>query len=475
MADQTRRAARRQKGAPLEQYTGDQAPAYVTVQRVDPASWTVDVSTDDGGLLRSVGLPTSGLYELPEIGDRLLVVYVHGQPSLLPSSPGGTTRLRGPSVLGLGQAATARTGAANTSPSAPSGLLPGDKALTGRDGNGLLVLRGGGNVLRSSDTTAVETHAEQELVRLSGRSLQVRTGGGELEWGSTAQGKSALRLDFGPDEAWEGGPRAANYRVQLRLGGGGALARMRFLSATGQDDAGWAIDAGGAVTAHAKRSSMRVAEDWRLEVGAARVQSTGDLELEGLGAARLEAGRNLQLRAGGSVQLAAVRDVSARAFGGLALQALRGMQLTANGALVPTPLSTALDVVATNGSMVLDLGNPLYGDLGTARSGLRVTTYTGDVSLTALTGTIALHTTVPASIKLGGPPTLPPPTGGAPGLFSAVIFERLAAYLAAFGAAIDSHVHPATGGATLPPVVPPFASTSAGLAAARSIYVTYGG
>lgn len=479
MATSDRRAARRQKGAPLEQYEEQSGPAYVTVQRVHPTAWAVDVSTDSGAVLRGVPLPTTGLWELPELGDRFVCIFVSGHPSLLHAAGGSPAAGTGARTRVIDGAAVSAASSEQPATAAhvPADMLPGDKAVLSRDGNGLLVLRGGSNVLRSSAFSSIETHAQEELVRITARTFQLRTGGGELRWGTTG-GKSRLALDFGPDEAHEGGAFAQNTRVQLRLGDGGDMASLRFLAATGQEDASWRIDNAGQLRSRARRVTSEVNEAVDLRAGSLRAYSSSSVELESRSTAVVEAGTTLRLVAGGDARIQAFNNISMRSFGGVGITATRGTQITSNGALIPTPLSTAIGMTATNGSIELDIGNPLLGDFGIARSGFRVTTYTGDIKMTALAGAFAVDTLTPLSVKLGGPPILPHPAPGAPGLFGAVLYEALVAFFEVFGNAIDTHVHMTTGGPSSVPISAvglPYQASRALLLKARSVYVTLGG
>ena len=170
--------------------------------------------------------------------------------------------------------------------------------------------------------------------------------------------------------------------------------------------------------------------------------------------------------------------MSLRAMGPMSLTTTAGLRIGAVGSIAPTPLTSAFSVTASNGSAVFDVGNPLAGDVQTAQSSFDVVVWgTGQAQMsTRGVGGVTLGCTIPGGIRLGGP-GLVRPAPYVPGPFGAVVYERLMAAFAALGAALDTHTHvSATPGApTTPPVVPPWSSTSAGFAAARSLYVTLGG
>jgi hypothetical protein len=324
-------------------------------------------------------------------------------------------------------------------------------------------------------TASVEVSAARRLARVIADNLEVFLGGGELKSLTRDDGTNALTLSYASRSAQGSDPSSSRWDVVVAMGDGADVLQVQVLDGRGEEVYSSKVHASGKLELTASSAQVIVAE--LLSLQAARLQlaaqsvelvsqgqtsvTTGGLRVQSLGRAAIQASGNATLSSAGTTT---VRGMS-------------GVQVSASGGLLPNPLSNSFRVDAVNGQIVMEAGNPLLGDIGAARSGFQLTTYSGDVRIWSLLGGVSIDTTVPGAVKLGGPPLSLPPAPAIPGALSGTMWEPLFVWAQAFGAAVDAHVHldPLSGAITTPPLVPIWTSTSALFATARSVFVTFGG
>lgn len=482
----------RAKGAPFASTGHGLTPdVFGSVCKVYPETHTCDVYCSNGEFLHGIAWPGAPkTISVPHLGDRVVISTRTGVPIAQYTPIGKTlpTRAPLPSTNSNATAGTVASHAQNPSGRQPnysagrlSDLQPGDWVqMNPAYGNYVGVLSGGTTVLKSSDFSQVVTHQNEDVVSVIGRRVEMLTGTGSLIF-KEEEGKHTLSLRMGIDDAEEANPSAEQYRVRMDVGHEGDLVNFRLTDPTGGTAYGLKISPDGVVQQESKRqieiaSELRKIQGSKLEL----LAKSDDVVVRAFNKLDVSTGGTVDIRTQGRFSARATGNVNVRSLQTLSLNGGSGIDITGNGAAIPLlgPLGPpAVGVVATNGSVVFDVGFPTSGDLGFAFSGFRVNTFNGNIRFSSLFGGFTVDTLVPQSVKLGGPPIGPHPLPGWPGPLGAVLYEPLFAFFEAFGALLDTHVHldPSSGAPTTPPLVPVWNTTRPLLLFARSLYTTFGG
>jgi hypothetical protein len=500
------------KGSSLDMFERGRTWERGSVSSVFPETHTCNIRTDRGSLYTGVAWP-GGHREIdpPYVGEACFIHNEAGVPMMmrapstiqLPPAPKDATSFL-PGAVASVQIPTALTGTLNNQPrmsgSAPSDVLPGDWMRRSGDGNYIGVLSGGVNVMRSGEFAQIQTidNTEtegDETVNIIGRTIRMFTGVGTLLFSTEpsrspdgkplkGKGKTSMVFTLGADEETESSPNEEFFRVRAALGQAGNLANFRITDAKGRNAYSMQIFPTGD-TEIKQRSEVRTVDlGWKLLCESFNLKATKDSRIETDGSLDLNAGGSLRARSFGRLSLRAVGgNASLRSSRSVNINSGSTMSVTANGPLIPfIPfLARSMDIVATNGSVVYDIGSPLSGDFQLTQSGFRVNVGSALGSIrfsTALTpgGGFIVDCTTPFGVKLGGPPLAPHPSPLDPGVDSAVLATPLLSLLANMAIMFDAHVHASTDGPTTPPLNPVM-SASVGAAAAiiPSKFVRFGG
>lgn len=447
------------------------------VTRVDARAGTCDAQGVSGRVAAGVPWPSGGPGQVcvPVVGDNVEIRWDLGEPPSL-DWINRTVPAPKPARVGVVSSQDALSNMGVGFDPGAFGLQPGDKVWVSASGSGIVSqLSDGTFQARASEVCKLVLSPYKDAVEIVGARMALRSAAGELAFTSDG-GKTGMSLRLGADEATESHPERQVWRVEMDLGQQGDLVNLRVCDPKGRPVWGHHVLPGGVVESfgagwdHTDGPVVMRLESLKVETLAGMdVTAGGPLRLRGSGVDVSSLG-GLKLRSGAALSM--------RSMGPMSLTATAGLRIGAVGSILPNPLTNAFAVTASNGSAVFDVGNPLAGDIQSAQSSFDVSVWgTGQAQVSTYGfGGVTLGCAIPQGIRLGGPGT-PRPAPYVPGPFGAVLYEQIMAALAAFGAALDAHVHATTtpGAPTSPPVVPPWASTSAGFAAARSLYVTLGG
>lgn len=445
------------------------------VRSVHPDKYSCDVYTTSGRYLAGVAWP-GGSQEAsaPRPGDTFGVSYGLGVPQLFEAAttvepPADTAAFRVTPARGYGAEDPVYRGK-GTNPQRgerPSDVMAGDWIRTGDLGNLVGVLSGGMTVVKAGELAQLVATQARNLVRLVGQNLQIFTGAGSIECVSE-EGKTSLVMRLGADSATESTPAEENFRIRCDLGDTGELVDFRVTDGQGRDLYRVHVDPDGRVQRVAERETVVLEQDRVTVVGTDDgLNVKGDQTIRVGGRKRENVEGSRDVRAGGASRFRSVGDTAISSMHDMSLFSARFLDVKVGGQAVGT--GDAMKVAVANGDLHFDVGNPSSGDTQVRRSGFRVNTLLGDISMTTLAGSVRINTSVPGNVKVGGP---------GPGIYSAVLFEQLRVWAMTFGVLIDTHFHPqpALGGSpTGPPVVAPWIMTQGLFELARSNFVRFGG
>lgn len=442
------------------------------VHEVYPDQYTCDVFTEQGRFLAGVSFPGgTGNIRAPKRGQLLAVQFELGAPTLYDARvdaearPGAEAyRVTGVPGFGGEDPIYAGKGPNNQRGDSPKDVMPGDWIQHGDMGQLLAVLDGGTSILKASELAQVIATQAGNLLRLVGKNLSIYTGGGEIDFRSE-DGKTTMTLRAGADEATESSPSQDNFRIRAELGDEGELVDFRVTDGKGREVWRCHVDPDGRVQKVARRETAVYDEDVIVEIGTNEVHTVGgERVVEVLGNDTYLSRGERTLQSGGSTFVEAGNDLLAAGRRDTVVASGRNMTLNATGSLAST--APSFQINASNGSAEFNVGFPLYGPAPTGDLTLR--NYQADVNITAVAQKVKINSPLPGGVKVGGP--------GA-GLYSAVLYETLKAFMEAFGEALDLHFHvsPFLGLPTGPPVVPPWKLTKALFPLAKSHMVDLGG
>lgn len=445
------------------------------IHAVDPVARTCVVQSTQG-VYTGVPLPdVPNLYVTPKRGAVVHLVFDKNQrtPSI---SYAGSRRPARPRTWAAGGPAITRPSAVPMTSGPTAHIDAGEDfagvvSSTGSDQAGVT----DGSAFLVSGQTHLMLQDARGCAQLLANSMELFLGGGHItSITDDVTGTSTIKMSYASTTA-RSDPTKETWEVVLSAGNepAGMLAQVR--DAAGEEVYRMHVSGRGHLGTSAQ--SMRLVLAGLLEIEATRVRAeVSDMDLVVRGNMQVSAG-SVQVSSTGRTSIRSAKDASLSAAGIATVRGMQGVRVVANGSLLPNPLSESVGVDGVNGSVNITAGDPLLGDVGTARSGVNVFSYNGDVRLTTLLGGVSIDSTIPGGVKIGGPPLSLPPAPALPGPLAGTLFEPLFVWAQAFGLAVDTHIHPVPpgGGATAPAIVPPFSSTQGLLPAARSIFVTFGG
>lgn len=464
------------KGGSLQGMNFTRTAEYGSIIRVYPETHTCDVYSENGRPYKGVPWPGSPkMLMVPHPGDRVridnryavpVIDFAHSGAQLPNRSRDKLTDVPGVSEQLRGTSENNDITQPNFAGGGIKDLLPGDTVLPNfQSGNYIGALSGGVNIVKSGEFSQIQTVKTEELVRLIGRNIELFTGAGLMKF-SQAAGKTSLEVNLGADAATESDPGQDKFRVRLAMGQAGNVVSFRVTDPTGETKHSLNIYPDGVVQTSSKSSTETLEELKKIVADQVSITAReGNIDLNTVDQLNLSAGSTIALETAGKIVGNAFGGINFGTLANMSLLAGNGMDITVSGG-VPLlgPLAQSMSVVATNGSVVFDIGSPLAGDLQLAQSGFRVNTVSGNIRFFSSLGGFTVDTLLPGSVKLGGPPIGPHPAPGWPGLYGAVLFEKLVLFMEALGLALDSHTHPVIApspGVTGPPVpliwnLPPF-------------------
>ena len=473
-----------------------------TVLAYHPDTYTYDVASRDGEPLTGVPrlLDSPGSAEIlprdtivaihDELGfwvvDRVLSIGVINRQDVT------TPQISAVTGGGAQDPVYAGGGDTNSRPvNGPDDITEGDISKVGVDGNLMAILRGGTNVMKSSQMAQVRTHSINDLVEILSENFRHITCMGEMNIKNTG-GKTSLSWRAGTDQTNESGSDQENWTIKLDIGDVGDLFNFEVTTPTGQTLSKIHMSAEGELELFGAAGVLITSGDNGVHsdvtAGDKHTEVLGDLTEEFSGLVNTTTGtRTTTVK--GSDQLSISQTLQETVGGDHDVFTGGVHQEKIMGGTTPLPGNKASLVEYINGTAQTVLGNPASGGIPLQQMQQWVNYaggYTFVVQPTAAPfplGGFAVMSPLPFSVHLGVDGTaIPDPVNGGhvivpvPGPFGVMKYEPFLAMMEAMLLLLDSHVHTATGPAapTTPPVVP-FTPTIQGLLSTiRSMRVSVG-
>lgn len=282
----------------------------------------------------------------------------------------------------------------------PADVLPGDWVRVGSTGNLLGVLEGGVVLLKASELAKVLASPTGDLLQLIGRNLDVLSDFGEIHF-RNEDGRVSMTLKGGSQQQTDSSPAEEKYTLHVDLGHAGDIANFRITDQAGavvgqvhyKPDGSVETRNSGEVHEVNGKSDKIIHGDATETVEGAETRWITGSSSEVVGEKVVTSTGDVSAVAGNDVSVGAGRDVT--------LTAGRRVAVSAPGSKTAKPGDAAMSTVVTNGSWVIDIGDPAAGDLQSALSGFEMKSM-NDVSVQSRKGKIALKTTAPQGVQLGG-------------------------------------------------------------------------
>jgi len=443
-----------------------------TILRINAETGTCDVATTDRRWLCNLALPglssdpegPGGTITVPRLNQPVLVDLSTGWPTITKifPVPTNTTANDQPS-FSVADTADNPTSLLYGQESAPNyrarlpKLLPGDTVTMGNQGQAVYVLDQGVCGLRASPLAKVEVNQCGDTTQIVGRNLSLMSGFGSVEFVDSG-GKHSFEFKGGVDQLTQTGKD--NWIVRSRVGGD-AVGLLDLQVSNTQGDKVYSFSCGmeGSVAqTQAGNLTQQVSGTSSYRLGGSRnaqIDNGDDVLLMMNGSQRSEiwGNRVSDILDGCFTNVGSVRRDQVRGDWSMAVG--RNMSINVSGDPLPsTPIDASLRVVATNGSVLFDVGNPLAGDLAKTLSGFKVNTHgVGNIELLAKElGLVMIDSTLPAASVWVGANTL------SPKFEPAVLGFKLISLLTQMMAMFDTHVHmivvPVPGVPTMIPMAP---------------------
>ena len=426
---------------------------------------------------------------MPKVGQHVLVQRGLGQNVILqyfPVAVSSSTEQNTTYSTGGSPASPAatRSGSANFRGRMPSDLHQGDSLLLGNDGQFIKMDEGGGMYFQSAPFAKVETHTENNLVRVWGKNTELHSAFGQIKF-SELNGKSSFAFEGGTDYQNETGMGKKNWRVRALIGGNASgLVDYTISDRMGSPVYRTVIAENGDVTEFSTGSR---AEEYAGPVtgtyrqGRTTVVSGRDENLTVTDGNHTETcGGTRALTASQNLDITSMNDISTFTNRDLLFSVGRNAEYQIAGNTLAIPGDDALAYSVYNGSVTYNIGLPPL-DYQKSQSSFNVNVMgsLGKIGLTTfLGGNISLSTLVPATIALNTQKPDGVVLGGVAGFaaFHAAKFEMLELLLNTLITYIDSHVHPVLSqyATSLPPVTPSSPFLSPLIPPIKSIFVTIG-
>lgn len=405
----------------------------------------------------------------PEQGQQVLIQIGSGRPFIAQTQAVISPRSAASRAFSL-----ADTGQASSSLGAwgpmyqdmlPQDVQPGDRVQMGNQGQKIGILEGGVAVLSATPFAGVRAFQKSDTLQLFGRNTQLETGFGTLRFWDVA-GKRGVDLVGGFDQKTESGTGRENWTVRMALGPNAqGMYDFGLYDRTGDPLFTQSIDTEGNHTVNQAGGFVRqlgglLAEN--IAKGRSIQVQDGDDSLSVAGAWTRTVGGEASLASSGKMSLLSSSDLFSSARRDHVASVGRNATWNISGDPIQgTPASKALNINVSNGSVLMDVGNPVNLDLQKTKSGITLQTWLGDITLQSMmTGKVIVNTTLPGSVLLGAN------AGVAP--YSAVIYEQLQTFLTTListvMAYLDTHTHGSVAPSIAPPTTPPIVPSTAMLA-----------
>lgn len=437
---------------------------YVTkgqIYAVNPHTLTCDVMTERGYRFRGLALPHlshdpeggGGSIRVPRVGQLVAVqcglggeyiTQILAEPSSVVTDPDLTFHVTEADTDSF----ISHSDVSNYRGYLPKDLLPGDWLEMGNQGQYFALLDGGASILHATPFAQVRALQHDDTLQLMGRNLEIFTGFGNIKF-EDQDGKKAVIFEGGTDQWSELKPGEEKYSIRALIGGDAeGLIDFRVQDKRGQPVLKSIIEADGS-TRNEYSGSRLLTIDGNIgeDIGGRRVIDIGNLD-----ALTVHGNQEIDIEGSQSTNVSQAlntivgQDRTDMVNRDWNLSAGRFMRLAAGGdPLLGKPGDAAVDWTITNGSLVIDIGNPAALDTQKSLSGFNLKTYLGNIVLESLVkGNIQLNTMNPLdSVILGG-------TIGGVAPFHALLWEPFKLLIEALGDYVDRHNHVGSMGTTSP-------------------------
>lgn len=449
------------------------------VVATNPRTKTCTVVDEQGRWYSSLPFPVrnrdpesgAGMYSIPKAKTEFLLSTDAGYPMLMEYNPAllaqqADDASRVTAVKGSDEDPFIEPTSGNLG-YGPKGSSPGDHILAGDDGQLVGVLAGGTVVVKASELAQLICMQGGDLVRLLARNCEILTGFGKLEFINDGN-RTSMKLTGGANYSDQTSPlRNDTYTIHTELGADGDLVNFRITNPQGQELAKIHYTPDGDVNRKAKNVSEEISGvESRLVRGSQKEVVEGTVTQRVGGKATLSYAQDRVEEVFGSNSTSAINDQVINAQRDIKLTAGRNLNTSVSGDITNVPGATAMKTTVTNGSWVVDIGNPAGGDVGSPLSSFELRAFLGDVTLSTVGGRISLKSVLPDSVLLGGETPA----------YHALLFEMFDNFMQQLGLYLDSHIHPTGVGPSGPPAPPQiFSPVRGSLPLLRSRYVTFGG
>jgi len=429
------------------------------IYAVNSRTLTCDVMSERGQRFLGLALPYlahdpeggGGSVRIPRVGQPVIVQCGHGneyitqiyaEPSSIVTDPDLTFQIDGVASF------APRKSVSNYRGYLPDDLLPGDWLEIGNQGQYFTLLDGGAAILHATPFAQARALQHDDTFQVMGRNLDIFTGFGNIKF-EDQDGKKAVIFEGGTDQWSELEPGKENWSIRGLIGGDAeGLIDFRVQDKRGQPVVKSVIEADGS-TRNEYSGSRLLTIDGNVDES---IDGHRVVEVGGLDALTVHGDQGIVVEGSQSTDVSQAlstivgQDRTDMVNRDWNLSAGRFMRLTAGGdPLLGKPGDAAVDWTITNGSLVIDIGNPAALDAQKSLSGFNLKTYLGNIVLESLIkGSIQLNTVNPIdSIILGG-------TIGGVAPFHAVLWETFYALINAIGDYLDYHNHTGPMGPTGP-------------------------
>jgi hypothetical protein len=451
------------------------------VMRIHLPNKECDIKGEDGSLYKNVPFPQSisnpntgaGEFTIPREGTQVLihnrftearceidvpVFSAHEDPEDAPNILPSTT-----SNDSIGDPSTSSNGSITRI--GPQDMKPGDWARIGEHGQAIGLV-GNKAILKGGALSQVICDQGADLVQTVGQNIDLLSGFGHLKFSKDRNGTS-MQLKGGANYTEDSGPTLEKYTIHADLGRGGDLVDFKITTPDQDTKSSVKYYPTGAVATTSKSRTDAIDGNETRVVTGTRITEVNSDYLHSKNGYTLVSSKQISVN-GGKIAFGTGGSCTMNG-GNVGIHAGGALRLSASGDTAATPLSVAYNTSVTNGSMVIEIGNPAAGDTGSGMSSFEVKTHTlGNITLSQLgAGNIELKTTKPADSVL---------LGGQVGIYHAVLYEMLEAYLQQLNVYLDTHTHPTGVGPSGPPLLPTSSQAfPANMPLLKSMIVTIGG
>lgn len=381
---------------------------------VDSKTYTCTVRTEDGRLIAGLPWPglelsgsgTGGTVRVPRIGQAYALsgelnaeylAYIVPTPVDGVSPPGEHRVFHGgEAVGGVDPLSGNKSPYPNYRGALPPDVLPGDWVQVGSQGNMCGVLEGGTVLLKAAEMAKVVASPAGDLLHLVGRNTDIMTDFGEVSFRND-DGRVSMKLRGGSQQTNQTSPEEEKFTIHADLGSTGDLVDFRVTNTSGNTLGQVHYTPDGAVeTRNAGEVNLVTGSSYKLVLESQSLEVKGDCTTDVTGVTSETHGMQTVTAAGG-IYLNSGNDASLQGANDVTLGAGRILTITASGSVTP-PADAAMKTVVTNGSWMVDIGNPLAGDALGPLSGFDLKS-AGDIQMATSMGSVSLLS--PTSITLG--------------------------------------------------------------------------